>query len=206
MTGGGDCGIIQYQICRVLPGIVKKNESLQRPKDYNEEDVNMKKFLVIMLSFLMILSFASCGGGSSDGGAGNDPADTEESAETAEGGQFEEIVLFDTDDATMKVVGYHTDEILGWWILEVYLENKTDKTLMFSIDNASVNGYMLDPAWASEVTAGNKENTEVSWTGDDLESNGIEKVEKIEMKVIVYDSDDWTGDYLIEDTFTVQIP
>ena len=105
----------------------------------------------------------------------------------------------------MKVTGYDPDSMWGFE-LKLYCENKTDKTLMFAVEDASVNGYMMDPGFATEVAAGKKENTEMTWFTDDLETNGVESVEDIEMKIHVYDSDDWEAAYLIEDTYTVKIP
>ena len=139
----------------------------------------MKKLLVIMLSLFMVLALVSCGG---DDSASSDVSTDTETEEVADTPQFEEIVLFDTDEATMKIVDYDPDDTWGF-ALKVYLENKTDKILMFAADDASVNGYMMDPFWASEVAGGKKENTEITWFTDDLESNGIESVEEIEMTI-----------------------
>lgn len=166
----------------------------------------MKKYLAMMLALIMCFAFTACGSDDSGSTDSGDSAEVEESAEqTADDSAFEEIVLFDTDEATMKVTGYDPDSMWGFE-LKIYCENKTDKTLMFAVDDASVNGYMMDPAFATEVAAGKKENTEMTWYTDDLETNGIESVEDIEMKITVYDSDDWEAAYLIDDTYTVKIP
>ncbi|MBQ6582528.1 MAG: hypothetical protein IJH77_01735, partial [Mogibacterium sp.] len=90
--------------------------------------------------------------------------------------------------------------------LSIFVENKTDKTIMFAVEDASVNGYMLDPFFATEVSPGKKENTEISWLKDDLEKNGIETVEEIELQIRAYDVEDWEADALIDDTFTIKIP
>ena len=114
-----------------------------------------------------------------------------------------DIVLFDNDACTMIVTGYNPDGMFGFE-LNAYLENKTDKTLMFSIDNASVNGFMADPFWASSVAPGKKSSEDITWMSSTLEENGIEKVESIEMTINVYNEDDWE-DRIIEDVFTVNI-
>ena len=67
---------------------------------------------------------------------------------------------------------------------------------MFSIQDASVNGMMCDPFWATEVMAGKKAYANVSWFKETLEENGIDTIETIEFNLRVYDAEDWTADDL----------
>lgn len=113
-----------------------------------------------------------------------------------------EIVLFDNENCTMIITGFDPENFWGY-TLNVYLENKTDKNLMFSINEASVNGFMCDPFWADVVSGGKRSNTTISWMSEDFETNGITEVETLTLPITVYDADDWTSDYLIDDTFTV---
>ena len=58
--------------------------------------------------------------------------------------------------------------------LKAQLENKsTEKTYMFSVESASINGVQCDPMFASEVAAGKKANEEINFSTDTLEENGI---------------------------------
>lgn len=162
----------------------------------------MKKFFVLFLSLLFVLSFVACGNDEEGGDAGS--TSTSSSTDTAKA-EFQEVTLFDDDNCTMIVKGFEIDDIWGF-TLNVFLENKTDKTLMFGVEDASVNGYMHDPFWASEVAAGKKENTEIQWDLEALEEDGIEKVENIEMKIHVFDSDNYDMDYFVDDTYSLEIP
>lgn len=48
------------------------------------------------------------------------------------------------------------------YTLKAQLENKsTEKTYMFSVESASINGVQCDPMFASEVAAGKKANEEI---------------------------------------------
>lgn len=115
---------------------------------------------------------------------------------------FEEIVIVDDENCCFKITGVETDSIWGYtW--KVYAENKTEKTLMFSFDDVAVNGYMCDPFWATEVTAGMKANSEISWFSDDFDSNGISEVENVEFTLRVSDSEDWLADPYLETVYTV---
>lgn len=113
-----------------------------------------------------------------------------------------EIVLFDNEYAAMIVTGADPDNMWGY-ALNVYLENKTDKSLMFSASDVSVNGFMCDPFWAAEVAPGKRSNTAISWFTDDFEANGITEVESITLPISVSDADDWLAEDFVSETFTV---
>lgn len=113
-----------------------------------------------------------------------------------------EIVLFENENAAMIVTGQKDDPIWGY-TLTVYLENRTDKNLMFSASDVSVNGFMCDPFWATEVAPGKRAITTISWLTDTLAESGITEVESITLPITVYDADDWMADYILEETFTV---
>ena len=113
----------------------------------------------------------------------------------------DDLVLFDNDDCTMIITGCNPDGLFGFE-LNAYIENKTDKTLMFSIENASINGFMADPLWASSIAPGKKSTEDITWMSSTLEENGIDKVETIEMTVNVYNDDDWE-DQILNEVFTV---
>lgn len=118
---------------------------------------------------------------------------------------FEPQILADNDACKATVTKAEMDSIWGY-CLDLALENKTeDQTLMFSIENASVNGYMCDPFWSCEVTAGKKANSEVNWYKETLEENGITEVTEIEFTFRVYDSENWEADDLFNETVVIQL-
>ena len=111
-------------------------------------------------------------------------------------------VIVDDENVTFTIVKAEDDTIWGF-ALTAFCENKTDKTLMFSIDNVSVNGYMSDPVWAAEVAAGKKSNEEISFLSSSFETIGITSADEITFTLTVYDSDDWMADYYVDETFTI---
>lgn len=117
--------------------------------------------------------------------------------------QSTDTVLFDDENVSVIVIGYANDSIWGYTV-NLYLENKTDKTLMYSVDEASVNGYMADPFWAKELQPGKMAFTSMSWSDTAFEENDITEVEEIEMIFNVYDQNDWMADRLIEETVTLK--
>lgn len=111
-----------------------------------------------------------------------------------------DIVLFDNEQCTMIVTGFDPENMWGYTV-NVYLENKTEKNLMFTVSDAAVNALMCDPYWATVVAAGKKSNTAISWLKEDFSVNGINRVERLTLPVRVYDSDDISAENLVEQTF-----
>jgi hypothetical protein len=74
---------------------------------------------------------------------------------------------------------------------------------MFSVNDASVNGFMCDPFWAQTVAAGKRSNTQILWTRSELEKNQITQIETITLPLRVYDADDLLAKNLVEKSYTV---
>lgn len=147
----------------------------------------MKKWLAILLALVMLLAVVACSAGSSNEkeekeGNGNDNAPDI---------TFTEQVVIDNEMCTIKITDIDPDDVFGY-ALKVYLENKTDKKLMFAVEEASINGVEADPYFASEVEAGKKENTSVDFS-DELDET-IGYYSDIYMSFRVYDSEDWEAD------------
>lgn len=87
--------------------------------------------------------------------------------------------------------------------LNVCCENKTDNSLMFSWDDVSVMGFMVDPFWATEVTAGNKANATIHFSYDLLDLIGIESVDDITFTLRVSDRDDWSAEPVLEEEYAI---
>ncbi|MBR3759661.1 MAG: hypothetical protein IKK47_01525 [Ruminococcus sp.] len=116
---------------------------------------------------------------------------------------FSEVIAVDNAECTIKITDIDPDNLWGY-SLKTTLENKSsDKTYMFSVDSASINGVQCDPFFASEVASGKKSNEEISFTTDTLDENGIGDYTDIELSFRVYDNDDWLADPVAEETVHV---
>ena len=186
--------------------------------------MKMKKAVSMVLAIAMLMSLAACGGSEQQANdsknstkaeiSTTEAADTESEApennqieETAaENNQaeelaFEEITVVDNDQCLIKITGIDPDNMWGY-TLEAYMENKSgDKTYMFTVTNAAVNGVQSDPGFATEITAGKKSNEEINFSDDALSEIG--DFTDIELSFKVYDSDDWSADAVAEETIHV---
>lgn len=117
--------------------------------------------------------------------------------------QASDNVIIDNDYVTAIVTGYEEDAIWGYTV-NLFLLNKSDKNIMFSVDEASVNGFMADPFYAETVSAGKCSFSYMSFSDTTLEENGIETIEEIEFKLRAYDSDNFMGDDFANETITLK--
>lgn len=115
--------------------------------------------------------------------------------------QESDIVLMDNEYCSVIVTDKDPDSFWGY-DLYVYLLNKTDKTLMFSAENVSVNGTACDPYWAATVAPGKCSNTVVYWFDTTLEDAGITQVRDITMTLSMMDLDSWPDGTLSTETVT----
>lgn len=113
-----------------------------------------------------------------------------------------DTVLVDNEYATVIVTGYANDDILGY-TANLFIVNKTDTTIMVSVDEASVNGFMADPFYADSVEAGKCAFSSISWSDATFEENGITDVETIEFILRVYDYNDWSADDFVNELITL---
>lgn len=130
------------------------------------------------------------------------PMGQEASKEYPRKSQETDIVLFDDANCTMIVTGFEPDSIWGYCV-SVYLVNKTDRKLMFSVGDAAVNGYMCNPYFAQTVSPGKQRIASICWSTKELEELGIVEVESLTLPIRVYDADNWLDGELIDETFTI---
>ena len=174
--------------------------------------MKFQKMMAFLFAVALAFSLAACSAsenettGTTSGSTPSKPAESSSSkptVTTAPSGATAEQVLVEDENITVKVTGTQEDSLWGY-TLKVYLENNTDKELMFSVDDVSVNGFMCDPFWASTVSAGKKANEKITFSEAAFAENGIEAVEEITFTLHVYDSNDFTAESVLKETFTVK--
>ncbi len=106
------------------------------------------------------------------------------------------------DDQVLFIVEKVEDTDGDLYTLNCYIANRTDKDLLISWDNVSVNGMMVDPFWASAVGAGKQLYTQISFFRSDLEAQSIETVSEIEFTLCAYDYSSFDGTAVLEQTLT----
>ena len=182
----------------------------------------MKK-RIVMLLLTSVLALSSCGNSGQPSqadkpsGESSNPEQTEAQDTDAEDTEsetvpeateapapvFEEITVTDNEECSIKITGIDSENMFGY-SLKLNLENKSsDKTYMFSVTGAAINGVQTEPLFAQEVAAGKKANSDINFSDSALSDNGITDFTDIELSFRVYDSNDWTADAVAEETVHV---
>lgn len=163
----------------------------------------MKKIFALLLSLLMVFSLVACGtdtelqAPNDVNGVTTTPA-TDNAPTTA---TISEMVLLDQDG--IKITAKSLD-LEGWMgpEIKVLIENNTDKNLSFQTRSSSVNGYMVETMFHTEVAAGKKVNESIVLSSSDLELCGITNLATIEFSFHIFYTETW-NEYLDTDIITI---
>lgn len=92
----------------------------------------------------------------------------------------------------IRIVGKTVDENSFWGTaILLYIENTSEKNVGISVDNMSINGFMMTPYFSTTVYDGKKVIDDITIMSSDLEENGIESIDEVELKFHIYDEDSY---------------
>ncbi len=92
------------------------------------------------------------------------------------------------NEGGIRIVGKTVDENSFWGTaILLYCENTSGKNVGISVDDMSVNGFMMTPYFSTTVYDGKKSFDDITLMSSELESNGIEAIEEVELKFHIYD-------------------
>ena len=108
------------------------------------------------------------------------------------------------DDGGVKIVikGLAEDESVFGPSIVVYIENNSDKDITVQTRDVSINGFMVDAMFSSDVLVGKHAVDTITFMEFDLEENEITEIENVELSFHVFDYEDWGT---IVDTDVVEI-
>lgn len=94
------------------------------------------------------------------------------------------------NEGGIRIVGKTVDENSFWGTaVLLYCENTSGGNVGISVDDMSINGFMLTPFFSTTVYDGKKSLDDITIFSSDLEENGIESIEEVELKFHIYDAD-----------------
>lgn len=93
----------------------------------------------------------------------------------------------------IRIVGKYVDENSFWGTaVLLYVENTSGKNIGINCDNMSINGFMVTPYFSTTVYNEKMAIDEITIMSSDLEANGIESVDDIELTFHIYDADSYS--------------
>ncbi|WOO38691.1 hypothetical protein R2R35_09355 [Anaerocolumna sp. AGMB13020] len=92
------------------------------------------------------------------------------------------------NEGGIRIVGKTVDEnsIWGTAIL-LYMENTSGTNVGIQCTNMSINGFMMTPYFSCNVYDGKKSINEITIMSNELEENGIESIDEVELQFNIFD-------------------
>ncbi len=109
-------------------------------------------------------------------------------------------ILKEDENLLIAVTGNDPEGLWGYK-LDVFLQNKTDCELGFLVNDACINGLMMDPYFQTVLAPGQSSEEELEWFQSSLDEAGITDVTDIELEWCVYNYEDWSAEFLLEEKF-----
>ena len=104
----------------------------------------------------------------------------------------------------IRIVGKGVNDSLWGQGVLLYIENNSDKNIIVSTDNLSVNGYMVNGYLYSTIMSNKKAIETVILSSTDLEDNDIESIEDLALSFDIINADTWMNIFS-SDEITVNI-
>ena len=96
------------------------------------------------------------------------------------------------NDGGIRIIGKTVDENSFWGTaILLYIENQSGNNVGISVDDLSINGFMFTPYFSTTVYDGKKCIDDITIMSSELEENGIESIDEVELKFRIYNSDSY---------------
>lgn len=97
------------------------------------------------------------------------------------------------NEGGIRIVGRAVDENSFWGTaILLYCENTSGRNVGISVENMSINGFMMEPLFSATVYDGKMAIDDITVFSSDLEENGIESIEEAELSFHIYDADSYS--------------
>ncbi len=107
----------------------------------------------------------------------------------------EGFVAFDQKGYRIVIQKLNSDESFWGSDIYVYIENNSDKNVTIQARDVSINGFMIEPVFSSDVLAGKVAYDTITFFEDDLTENNITSIDEIELSFQILDMDSFDTIY-----------
>ena len=114
----------------------------------------------------------------------------------------EGTVVVDQNDVKIYVLKKEDKDSFWGADIYIYIENNSSQDITVQARDVSIDGFMVDPIFSADVTAGKKIYDTITFLESDLKDNDITDIKEIEMKFHIFNSNSWKT---INDTDTKKI-
>lgn len=97
------------------------------------------------------------------------------------------------NEGGIRIVGKTVDEDSFWGsAILLYCENNSGRNVGITAEEMSINGYMMTAYFSSTVYDGKMSMDTITILSSELEENGIETIEEVELRFHIYDADSYS--------------
>ncbi len=94
------------------------------------------------------------------------------------------------NEGGIRIVGKTVDENSFWGTaILLYMENTSGTNVGIQCTNMSINGFMMTPYFSCNVYDGKKSINDITIMSNELEENGIESIDEVELQFNIFDVD-----------------
>lgn len=88
----------------------------------------------------------------------------------------------------IRIIGKTVDEDSFWGkTILLYCENNSGNNVGITVEDMSINGFMVTPYFSADIYDGKKAVKDITLMSSELEENGIEEINEVELKFHIYD-------------------
>lgn len=149
----------------------------------------MKKLLAITLLLAMLFTLLACNASDSSYSDDDDEDEDDKVSDHISSGDvtIEETVICDQNGIKITVHSLEINEMGGYNILNVTLENSSDRNLTVTGTEFSVNDLIVSGTLYCELNAGATKEEALYISHDDLKRGGIELIQTMEFGITAFD-------------------
>lgn len=93
----------------------------------------------------------------------------------------------------IRIVGKTVDENSFWGTaILLYIENNSGTNVGISVDDMSINGFMMTPYFSTTVYDGRKAIDDITILSSEIEENDIDSIDEVELKFHIYNADSYS--------------
>jgi len=111
-------------------------------------------------------------------------------------------IAYDQENVKIVIKGLSENTSLLGPEIVVYIENNSTENITVQTRELSINGFMIDPIFSTDVMSNKKAISSITFLSSDLEDNDITKFETLELSFHIFNLDTWNA---ITDTDTITL-
>lgn len=111
----------------------------------------------------------------------------------SEATEQESRLLFNQKDIKISYTGI--EETSSRIKIKLFIENNSDTNYCVQVRDFSVNNYMIDPLFSSEIAPKKMINDTITISKSKLDENNISELENVEFKFHIFDWDHWSDGF-----------